>query len=456
LARVLKSKFAWLVSVAIYGGCGVYGAATADTLREAMLSAYRSNPDLQSQRAFQRATDELVPSAKSGWRPTIVGGASASEKWTDNDVSPSSSDTSFDLQIELSQPIFRGFKTVEGVKSAKAQVRAGQQQLLAVEQQVLLRVVVAYMDVIRDQKILGLRKRNVTNLQKQVNATTARFEAGEVTTTDVSQARARSASAQAGAALALSNLNSSKAAYAAVVGREPNALAVPGPAKIPRSLQNALASSESINPDILGASALHEAALHDVEVAKGDLLPEITLEAAAGRTFSPASGVDRSDFAQIQGVVRVPLYQAGREYSAVRKAKQSASEKQINIVSATRAVRQDVTSSWSVLSATTDSIVAARAQVDAAQKALDGLNQEYLVGSRSTIDVLNAEQEVLNARIELVSAEHDQVVASYQLLAAIGELTARNLGLPGPYYDAEAHYQSVKDKWIGLDAETVE
>jgi outer membrane protein len=456
LARVLKSKFGWLLGVALLGGAGVSGGASAETLNEALLSAYRSNPDLQAQRAQQRATDELVPEAKSGWRPTIIAGGSAAQEWRDTNVTNSTSNDVYNLNILLSQPIFRGFRTVEGVASAKSVVRAGQQQLLAVEQQVLLRAASAYMDVIRDQKILGLRKRNVSNLQKQVEATTARFEAGEVTTTDVSQAQARRAQADAGVAVAEANLNSSKAAYTAVVGNPPGTLAAPRLAKLPRSLDEALSQSQGINPDIQAAAALYDASVHDVEVAKGDLLPEISLEANADREFRSVAGTRYSDFAAIAGVVRVPLYQAGREYSAVRRAKQTSSEKQINIVSATRSVRQDVTTSWHVLAAAYDAIVAARAQVDAAQKALDGIQQEYLVGSRSTIDVLDAEQEMLNARVNLVSAEREQVVASYEVLAAIGRMTARDLGLPGPYYDAEAYYQTVKNKWFGLDVETVE
>jgi TolC family type I secretion outer membrane protein len=445
-----------LLGVALLAGSVFAPLAQADTLQDALLKAYRSNPELQAERARQRSTDELVPIAKSGWRPTVIAGAAATQSWSNTDRTDTDSNQSLNLNIQLAQPIFRGFKTVEGVKSAKAQVRAGQQQLLGVEQNTLLKAVAAYMAVIRDQKVLSLRNRNVTNLQKQVRAAVARFDAGEVTTTDVSQSRARLAAAEANVAVSKSNLKASAAAYEAVVGKKPHKLAPAAAARIPSTLNSALAAAKDINPNILAASALHEASLHDVEVAKGDLLPEISLQASASATLHPQRGTDHAEEAAIQGVLTVPIYQAGREYAAVRQAKQGASQKQINIVTATRSVRQQVTTTWHVQVATRESIVSAKAQVSAAQKALDGLNQEYLVGSRSTIDVLNAEQELLNARIALVLAEHDQIVASYELLAAIGKLTARNLGLPGPYYDAEAHYQSVKNKWIGLDVETVE
>ncbi len=456
MARVLMHKYGWLFGVALLGLASAGNGASADTLQDALLSTYRTNPVLQSQRARQRATDELVPTAKSGWRPTIIANGVVEQAWTDSNTASSTSNDSLDLSIELSQPIFRGFKTVEGVKSAKAQVRAGQQDLVSTEQDVLLDAVTAYMDIIRDQGILGLRKRNVANLQKQVDATKARFDAGEVTTTDVSQARARHAAAQAGVAVASSNLNASKAAYVAVVGHNPGKLASARAAKIPRSLEAALAAAHDINPNILAADALHEASVHDVEVAKGDLLPVISLQAQATRSFDPAPNVKSAESASIAGVVTVPIYQSGVEYSAVRESKQISSQRQIEIITATRGVRQQVTTAWYVYSAAGDSIVSARAEVAAAQKALEGLNEEYKVGSRSTIDVLDAEEDLLSARINLVSAEHDQIVASYQLLAAIGKLTARNLGLPGPYYDVEANYKAVKNKWFGLDAETVE
>jgi TolC family type I secretion outer membrane protein len=431
-------------------------AALAETLPDALLKAYRSNPELQAARARQRGTDELVPIAKSGWRPTVIARGTATQTWSDTTNTPADSRQSLSLNIELSQPVFRGFKTVEGIKSARDQVRAGQQELLGVEQNILLRAVAAYMAVVRDQRLLGLRQQNVSNLQKQVRAAVARFEAGEVTTTDVSQSRARLASAEAGVAVAKANLKSSAASYEAVVGMKPGKLAKAHAADTPDTLDAALQHAKEINPSILQATSLFDASLHDIEVAKGDLLPEISLQATGNLTLNPARGINQSESATISGVVTVPIYQGGREYASVRQAKQAASEKQITIVTATRSVRQQVTSAWHVLAASRESIVAAQAQVSAAQKALDGINQEYLVGSRSTIDVLNAEQELLNARINQVAAEHDRIVASYQLQASIGRMTARNLGLPGPYYDAEEHYQSVKDKWIGLDAETVE
>ena len=426
----------------------------AESLNDALRRAYQKNPDLRAERARQRATDELVPTAKSGWRPRIVAEGAATQNWSDTDISKTTSNFSQSLDIQLSQPLFRGFKTVEGIKAAKAQVEAGRQNLLAVEQNVLFQAVNAYAAIVRDRQVLRVRQSNVVNLNKQVKGAAARFEVGEVTRTDVSQAKAQLSAAQAGAALAKANLEASIAEYVAVIGNKPGKLTGYKLAKIPASLDKALSIAQASNPSVLAAAFVHDAALHNIEIAKGDLLPTLALNASANYTNDPREGLEHSESATIQGVLTVPLYQNGSEYSAVRQAKQAASQQQLRIIGATRTVRQQVTSSWYVLIASRQAIVSAKAQVSASNAALDGINQEYLVGSRSTIDVLNAEQSVLNAQLTLINAEHDQLVASYQILASIGHLTARHLGLGG-YYDVRKNYDNVKNKWIGLEAETV-
>jgi outer membrane protein len=429
----------------------VAGPTRAESLAEAMREAYRNNPTLNADRARQRGTDELVPAAKSGWRPTINAQASASRTWNNNNLSPRVSRNSSNLNIQLSQPIFRGFQTVESVKSAKSTVKAGRQQLLSTEQTVLFNVALAYLAVIRDRQILSIRQQNVTNLEKQARAAAARFDAGEVTRTDVSQARARVSGAQGDVASAKADLEGSIAEYEGVVGHKPGKLKYSRLGHIPRNLDAALDIAQEINPRILAAAWVYDASIHDVKVLKGSLLPQIRVEAQASRTENPGNGLKFSDSAQISGVVEIPIYQAGREYSNIRRSKQESSQRQVQIIEATRSVRQQVTSAWYILVSSAQSITAAKAQVAAAILALDGINQEYLVGSRTTIDVLNAQQEVLSARLGLVNAEYAQMISSYQLLQAMGKLTARTLALGADYYDPTDYYNFVKSKWIGYD-----
>jgi outer membrane protein len=430
--------------------------AHAESFKTALQRAYQSNPTLQGERARQRQTDEFVPQAKSGWRPQINAQGTISKNWSDNNLQPHTTTEPKTLSIQLSQPIFRGFKTVEGTKQARETVKAGRQALVGVEQNVLLNALTAYLNVYRDRQVLALRERNVTNLQRQANAAAARFEAGEVTRTDVSQARARVSGAKAQVAVARANLGESSARYRGVIGSKPGKLSGVPVARNPRRLDDALAIARQTNPNILSATHAQLAQQHAIEVTKGDLLPEVSLQASAQVTYDPNAFIDRQSSVSVQGVVNIPIYEGGRVYSAVRQAKQLESQRRIEIIGATRGVTQSVTSSWNYVLASREAISAAKAQVSASSQALEGVRQEYLVGSRSTVDVLNAEQEVVNARISLVSAEHDYIVSSYQLQAAIGKLTARHLSLGGPYYDVEENFDRVKNKWIGTGVETVE
>lgn len=428
---------------------------SAETLTDAFIAAYRSNPTLQAERATLRATDELVPQALSGWRPTITAQGTASETWQDSNVTNKSQNDSKTLSINLSQPIFRGFKTVEGTKVAEANVKVGRARLLSVEQSVLFNAVSAYLNVLRDRQILSLRQTNVSFLRKQLQATQARFAAGELTRTDVAQARASVSGSQAASAVAIANVKASEANYKTIVGHGPGKLAAVKMASSPKSLDTSLAIAQVQNPNILAAAFVEEAATHQVEVVKGDLLPSISLNASASVTHDPQPGIERSNVQTIQGVLTVPLYEAGRVYSAVRQAKQQASANRIQVIGAVRTVRENVTNAWNGVTANRQSLTSVIAQVDASKLSLDGVRQEYLVGSRTTIDVLNAQQALLNVQIQQAIAKHDQLLASYQLLAAIGHLTAEHLGLRN-LYDPIENYEITRGKWIGLHVETVD
>jgi outer membrane protein len=440
--------------------------AYAESLDEALARAYRNNPTLRAERARQRGTDEQVSQAKSGWRPVVSSELSVAHRWDiqrgsnlfgarDQNYKTSESSPAT-ASIQISQPIFRGFKTVEGVKAAEANVEAGRQQLLSVEQEILFNAVQAYLNVIRDRKIQSLRQQNVKVLREQANAARQRFDVGEVTRTDVAQSNARVSQAQSEVASARAQLAASVASYVSVTGKEPGTLRMPKSIRVPSSLNEALAIAQKVNPNILAAAYVADSAKHTIQVTKGDLLPEASVRAGAQTTddWSRDGGL-QSSFS-VSGSVSIPIYEQGRVYSAVRQAKQDESRRRIQIIESTRSVREGVTSAWASLEASRLNIESAREQVSAAELAASGVREEYLVGSRSTIDVLNAQQEVLNARIALVAAERNQIVASYQVLGSIGKLTARHLRLRTEIYNPKRHYDKVKNKWIGLDADTVE
>jgi outer membrane protein len=442
-----------LASAALIVGAG---QVSAETLVEAMVSAYSNNPTLQAERARQRGTDELVPQALSGWRPTVNTEGSVAHVWSDTSETSSSEFDPKSVAIGLSQPVFRGFKTINGTKAAEANVEAGKQNLLAIEQDILFQAIQAYMNVIRDRQIVGLRQQNVAVLQKQLTAADERFKVGEITRTDVAQARARLSEARSNVASAKATLAASVANYINVVGHKPASLKYPRLAKLPKNLEQAQAAASEINPNILAAAYVEEASNYNIEVVKGDLLPAASLEASALYNDNPSSGVSSQESARIEGVLTIPLYEAGRVYSLVREAKHVASQRRLEVIQAGRAVRESVSISWNNLTAAREIIVSAKTQVSAADLALDGVRQEYFVGSRTTLDVLDAETEVVNARITLVSAERDQIVAAYQILGSIGRLTARDLSLPVEYYDADENYLNVRGKWFGTGADIIE
>ncbi len=441
-------------------------AASAESLSGALLEAYRKNPTLNAARAGQRATDENVPQALSGWRPTVIAQGAAAQIWSNTynftgNSNAYSTPTQENLTIKLNQPLFRGFKTVEGTLAAEAQVKAGQQQLLSTEQTVLLNGVQAYLDVIRDRRTLQLRQQNLVVLNDQLRASNARFKAGELTKTDVAQSQAGVATARASLAGTVAQLRASEATFEQIIGHKPNRLDRAPAARAPADLDQAYNIAHETNPQILAAAQAVYFAEHNIGVATSGLLPTADLQAVynftANQNTPSLFGTNTTDVSTltVQGVVSVPIYEAGFSYSQVRAAKQRASQSRISIIDTTRQVRQAVASSWAAYAASKQAVQSSGTSVSASQTAYNGVKQEYQVGSRSTIDVLNAQQTLLNAQISQVSLQHDLILASYRLQAAIGHLTGRHLHLGTPY-DPTQNYDEVHYKWIGTHADVLQ
>jgi outer membrane protein len=454
-----------VMAVALFVAGGV-GPVLAESLDEAMATTYETNATLRAARAGQRATDEQVPQALSGWRPQVAVQGDLGFEHTRTQNVPVQGDfvDSVDatnpasISIGLSQPLFRGFKTIQGTKQAEATVQAGRQNLLAVEQQVLFDATQAYMEVWRNRRVVGYRQKNVQVLQEQLRATQERFDVGEVTRTDVEQARARLALSQSTLAAARADLSTSVATYTRVVGHAPGNLTYPKIARLPKKLDDAIEIANQINPNILAASFVEEAARHAIKVARGDLLPELSLQASG---FYGADDLSNdkpvlTTLFSVGAVLTVPLYEAGLVYSQVRQAKQIASQNRIQVIEVARAVREVVVTAWAQLDAARQQIIATKTQVAANVLALDGVRQEYLVGSRTTLDVLDAESAVVESQVLETDAERDQILAAYQLISSIGHLTARDLALQVELYDPLENYRDVRDKWIGTGVKTVE
>ena len=361
------------------------------------------------------------------------------------------------VAVTLTQPVFRGFQTVSGTAQAEALVNSGRQGLLAVEQQVLLDGATAYMNVIRDRNVLQLRQKNVEVLTEQLKASQARFDVGEITRTDVAQSQASLALSRSALAAAEANLATSVANYVRIIGYAPGTLRFPQlSALTPKSLDNALSMAERINPNILSAAFNEEAARHNIDLVQGGLLPQVSFNAQYTYNHQPSAGIDWSDQATLFGQVQIPIYEGGLIYSQVREAKQTASQRRLQVVDVRRQVREQVSDAWNLLKAAEAVIVSSKTQVEANRLALEGVRQEALVGSRTTLDVLDAEQTFVDSQVLLATAERDRIVSAYQLIASVGRMTARDLQLNVTYYDAEQNYLDVRRKWIGTHVNTVD
>ena len=429
-------------------------AAFAESLGDALSSTYKTNPRLDAARATLRATDEEVARAKAGYRPTVTGTASAGYQRTDtNPKSPIDGEVHPKTYgVNVVQPIFRGFRTLNGVRVAEATVRAGRETLRTAEQAVLLEAVTAYMDVVRDQAIVKLRENNVTVLSKELKATQDRFSVGEVTRTDVAQAEARRAAAVSALDAAKSSLKTSRAAFERVVGHPPSNLKPQKPQEklLPRSQEEAIAIGSKENPAVVGALYREQAAKYTVDVTYGELLPTVQLEAAYTHNYDTTRLIDEQEVSSVTGRVNIPLYPAGEVQARVRQSKHTHVSRLQEIEQNRTETQAAVVSAWSQLVAARAQLVSDRAQVSATRTALAGVREEERVGQRTLLDVLNAEQEALNAEVSLVTTERNLVVASFTVLSSIGRLTMPTLGAVEQVYDPEAHYFEVRRKWWGV------
>lgn len=436
--------------------------AATISLADALGVAYETNPQLSAEQANLRATDEEVAKANSGWRPTI----NAQGAWGPQQANISGFGTisahPLQGQVTITQPLFRGGRTYAEIGRAKALVRAGRAQLTATEQSVLLDAVTAYMNVVRDEATVKLRQNNVDVLKKQRAETQERFNVGELTRTDVSQSQARLAGAQSDLIVAQGQLAADRAVFAQVIGRPSEELEdSPALPQLPAAPEEALNVALQANPALVQARENAKAADYAVDDAVGTLLPSLALQGQYQYQrggFNTLGGVGSSGalsvtekLTSIQGVLNVPIYQGGADQAEVRQAKEYRSQAEMNIVASDRSVRQAVQSAWETFVSAQATIKSNEEQVKADTIAFEGVRREQQVGGRTTLDVLNAQQELLNSQLSVVIARRNTVVAAYQLLAAAGKLTAQNLGLKVTLYDPIEHYDDDAARWIGLD-----
>ncbi len=431
------------------------GPVAAQTIEDALAKAYLNNPTLLSTRAGLRSTDEGVPQALANWRPTVEVtssvGAEVVESNTSTGTDRNQSRRPKDIGISVTQPLFRGGRTLAETSGAENDIRAARARLLETEQSILLQAATAYLNVYRDQAVLRLNQNNEEVLQRQLEATRDRFEVGEITRTDVHQAEARLARSKADRIQSQGDLETSRANFLNVVGEPaPETLTLPDrAADLPATAEETVRIAVVNNPGVIAAEFDRRAEMDNVDEVWGELLPELDVTASSTREWQTTTENSLRTTHEVTLNLTIPIYQQGDVYSRLRQARQDAAEAVLLIDTERRDAAEAGTQAY-------ESLITARAQVDAFQTqieasivALEGVQREAAVGSRTVLDILDAEQELLDSRVSHVRSERDELVATYELMSALGRLTAKDLGLAVDLYDPREHYNEVRDKWFG-------
>jgi outer membrane protein len=427
----------------------------AETLSEALAATYNNNPQLASQRALVRQTDEAASQAFSGWLPRAGGSYSKGREERETagflgrrNTTKADTET---WQVYVEQPIFSGGSTYYGMKQADNKIEAARAELYRVEQNVLLSTVQSFAGIAREQEVLYLSQNNEAVLRKHLEVTEERFRLGEVTRTDVAQAKARLALAESERLQAEGNLTTAQASFRKITGLEPNVPAMPEmPEGIPGSLADARAQALRDNPSLISAIYTEMAAENTVDVTRANLLPNVSLRGnmlEEDGTLSSQNGPYNAQSVTLN--VNIPIFQSGIEYSRIRAAKEDVARLRSTREDSYNSVKEYVTRVWRDYEVAQSTIGSTQTAVEAAQVALDGVIQEAQVGSRTTLDVLDAEQELFSAKVDHVRAQYNAVTAAYSVKLAIGQLTAQALGLSVELFDPQEHYDDVKYQFIG-------
>jgi len=434
------------------------GMVRAETINGALARAYASSPDLNAQRASLRATDEQVPRARSGYLPRVSASSSLGQANSTGNLSYSANPYDYTttprtIGVTVTQNLYNGDRTSSQIDAAEKGVLASRAGLRNAEQQVLFNGATQYMNVVRDEAVVQLRTANIDVLKEQLRQTQDRFNVGEVTRTDVAQVEAQLAAAEADRSSAEANLESSRAAYQQVIGVAPSGLveAEPVAKRLPVSIEEAFKVGDSENPQLIASRHNVEIAEAQVRLVEGEFKPSVDLQGSASQGWESKLPGDSGLDLRVLGQLSMPIYEAGEISARARAAKETLGQRRLESDSARDQVRSGVAAAWSQYETANARVKSAKAQIAAATIALNGVQEEAKVGQRTTLDVLISDQNLLSARVNLVTAQRDRVVSSYQLLAAVGRLSASNLGLSVKAYDPSAHYTATKGRITGTD-----
>jgi outer membrane protein len=437
------------------------GPASAETLRGALVQAYLTNPTLNAARAGQRATDETVPVTLADGRPSVnlSGFYTEAVRTSPNSFTAPSRITGGQVDVEV--PIYQGGVVRNRIAAARRRVEAGQADLRSTEANVFTQVVGAYLDVISNRNIVELNANQVRVLDTNLQATSDRFEIGDLTRTDVAQAEARLALARSTLESAQAELAAAEENYLQLIGDWPTELEPPPPLPdLPESPDRAEDIAIEHNPDLISAQQSAQAARRDIGAARGSRMPRLSAVARGNYTnyLNTLGGPLGNQFAQNETTAQIglqatlPLYQGGRPSAQVRQSQALSAQAEETLIATERAVVADSRAAYSRYRASLQVIESTRVAVDANELALEGVRAENSVGLRTILDILNAEQELLDSQVNLVTARRNAYVAGFNLLAAMGQAEATDLGLDGGIlYNATDNARRVRHIWLDWD-----
>jgi outer membrane protein len=434
------------------------GPASAESLPDALAKAYQSNPELNAERARQRATDENVPQALAGYRPQIIAslstGLQAVRNLLPNNTVQSATLKPWQIGVTVTQTLFNGFKTANSVRVAELQVQSGREALRNVGQGVLLDAVTAYTNVLANQSLVEAQRSNVEFLRETLRITQRRLQNGDVTETDTAQAEARLSRGLSDLNAAEVNLAISQATYTQVIGNPPAQLR---PAQtvdrfVPPTRDDAISMAFKEHPAVVAAGFDVDVASTSIRVAESSLMPSVTVQGSASRSRDTDSTLTTTatDQASIIGQINQPIYDGGTAASQTRQAKEVAAQSRMVLDQVRNQARTAAIGAWVANEGAKIAVGASESEVRAATIALEGVRKEALGGQRTTVDVLNSQQDLISAKARLIGAQRDRVIASYTLLSAVGRLDVKTLALNTPDYLPEVHYHQVRDAWHGL------
>lgn len=407
---------------------------TNGTLYEAIALAYENNPTARAARAELLAVEELLDQAKAGYRPTISADGDITHTDTDTKgqsfITSDGTNTSKSAALNLSQPLYRGGSTAADISGARNNITAQSLSLSATEQSIIYEAAAAYMDVLQSKAIFELNEQNYNLVSKELEQAQNRFTVGEVTRTDVSQSEARLAAANANIITAKADYKSAIAVYRRIIGSPPP-IDMAYPEKLfdlPENLEDAISVSQTNNREVLQAKYINAAAEDNVDSVFGELFPQVSAKGSLNKTYDPSDFIEEQRQTSIGVTASIPLYQAGSTRSRIREAKKRANQRYIQILDAQNLAKQETISNWEAFEAAKAETIARQAQIEAARIAQEGVQYETEFGERTTLDALNANQELLDAQVGLVTAKRNEIVARFALGRSLGLLVPQNFG----------------------------